>query len=157
MGKKIKKILITGALGQIGSGLKRNISNDTVREVIILDNLESRRYPSLFDLPTGVKFRFIKDDVTTADFGKHLAGVDLVIHLANTNFYEGSQKAQKGVELANLHKLKRIATACLENNVRLFFPSSTSVYVGQSAMVDETYQNLKPQNLYTQSKYACEK
>src|SRR3989338_11455145 len=77
------KILITGALGHIGASLIRNINNNLASEVILLDNLESRRFPSLYNLPKKkYKYRFIRDDILTADFDKYLKGVSIVIHLA---------------------------------------------------------------------------
>lgn len=159
MGKKIKKILITGALGQIGSGLIRSVS-DVATEVTTLDNLESRRYPSLFDLPKGVKFKFIRDDVAKADFDKLLSGVDLLIHLANTNFYENNQKAQKGVEKNNLQNLKRVANACLEAGLRIKFNSQTD-WVGStheiigSNVIDSAHQLQKGQYKDYKGKKLC--
>lgn len=154
---KKKKILITGGLGYIGSSLLRNLDKKIVGEVIILDNLVSQRYPSLFDLPKGFKFKFVKDDIMTADFGKHLSGVDAVIHLAAIVDAEGSYKIPKQVDKINYRGLKRVADACLTHNVRLFFPSTTSIYGSQSSIVDETCKELKPQSPYAESKLLAEK
>ena len=155
--KMKKKILITGALGHIGSSLLRNISKNVATEVIILDNLESRRYPSLFDLPKGFKFKFIRDDIVTADFGKYLTGVDIVIHLAALTDAEGTLKKPKQLRKVNFSGLTRIADACMARGVKLLFPSTTSVYGSQEEVVDERCNELKPQSPYAREKLNAEK
>ena len=47
-----EKIIITGGLGHIGSYLIRRILSENKKiNLIIVDNLSSQRYPSLFNLP----------------------------------------------------------------------------------------------------------
>src|SRR3989344_726062 len=157
MSSKAKKVLITGALGHIGSNLLRNIGKNVAREVIILDNLESRRYPSLFDLPKGFKFKFVRDDVVTADFGKYLTGVDIVIHLAALTDAEGTLKKPKQLRKVNFYGLIRVADACMVHGVKLLFPSTTSVYGSQDSIVDENCKELKPQSPYAREKLNAEK
>lgn len=158
MSSKIKKkILITGALGHIGSSQLRNIGKNVAKEVIILDNLESRRYPSLFDLPKGHKFKFIRDDITTANFSKYLTGVDIVIHLAALTDAEGTLKKPKQLRKVNYYGLMRIADACMAKGVKLLFPSTTSVYGSQDSIVDENCNELKPQSPYAKEKLNGEK
>jgi nucleoside-diphosphate-sugar epimerase len=154
--KKYNKILITGALGHIGSHLIRNLDRTTVRAAVLLDNLESQRFPSLYNLPKGFNFKFIKDDILTADFDKHLQGIDAVIHLAAITDAERSKQIPELVEAVNYEGLKRVADACLKAKVRLFYPSTTSVYGSQSSRVDETCQELKPQSPYAESKLKSE-
>lgn len=154
---RTKKILITGALGHIGSGLIRNLGKNVAKKVILLDNLESRRYPSLFGLPKGFKFKFVRDDVVTADFGKYLTGVDIVIHLAALTDAEGSHKIPKLVKKVNFHGLIRVADACMAGGVKLLFPSTTSVYGSQDSLVDETCKEIKPQSPYAEEKLKAEK
>lgn len=152
-----KKILITGALGHIGSSLLRNIDKNLVKEVTILDSLESRRYPSLFGLPKSIKFQFIRDDIVTADFSKYLIGVDIVIHLAALTDAEGTLKKPKQLRKVNFYGLVRVADACKARGVKLLFPSTTSVYGSQNSVVDENCNELKPQSPYAREKLNAEK
>ena len=57
------RILISGALGHIGSKLIHNICPGEFDEVRMIDNLSSQRYASLFNLTKGVNFKFIEDDI----------------------------------------------------------------------------------------------
>ncbi len=155
--KKYKNIVITGALGHIGSKLIRELNRDLTDRIILIDNLESQRFPSLYNLPKHFKYGFIRDDVLTFDFKKYLKdNVSLVIHLAAITDAERSHAIQEEVEAINFGGLKRVADACLENNVKLFFPSTTSVYGSQALRVDETCQELKPQSPYAESKIHSE-
>lgn len=131
------KILVTGALGHIGSRFIHSIKPGEFDDVIMLDNLATQRYCSLFDLPEGVKFRFYEDDICTADLDKYFAGVDIVLHFAAMTESAGSIDRQKEVEEVNLLGTERVAAACRKNGCRLFFPSSTSVYTSASEFLDE--------------------
>ena len=154
--KKYKKILITGALGHIGSNLIRNLDKSAVRDVVLMDNLESQRFPSLYKLPRGFNFKFIREDIMTADFSKYLSGIDAVIHLAAITDAEKSKQMPEQVEAVNYQGLRRVADACLKSKVPLLFPSTTSVYGSQSSLVDETCTELKPQSPYADAKLKSE-
>lgn len=157
MKKSKKKILITGALGHIGSRLIREISPKITEEIHMLDNLLTQRYASLFDLPKNFKYRFFEEDILTAPLEERLKDVSAVIHLAAITNAEASVGKEKEVEMVNFEGLKRVANACLEAKVPLLFPSSTSVYGSQSKLVDETCDELIPQSPYAESKLFAEK
>lgn len=152
-----KKILITGALGYIGSRLIRNLSPIIAKDVIILDNLANQRYPSLFGLPKGFSYKFIRENLTTVNLAEHLDGVDIVVHLANKNFYEKGLRIPKEIEIVNFLNLKRVADACLKKKVKLIFPSTTNIYGSRSSSVDEDCQELNPQTPHTREKLASER
>ena len=67
------RLLVTGALGHIGSRFIHSLKPGDLDEVVLLDNLYSQRYASLFDLPDGVPIRFVSEDVCTGDLEKLLA------------------------------------------------------------------------------------
>ena len=151
---KKKSVLVTGALGHIGSRLVREISPE-VGEVRMLDNMEAKRFPSLYDLPKGRKYTFVEADIRTANFDELLKGVDVVIHLAALSEAEKSVEYKNLVEEVNIKGLKRVVEACLKNKVRLIFPSTTSVYGDKIPLVSETGE-ISPQSPYADSKFRGE-
>lgn len=155
----MSKLLITGALGHIGSRLIHEIQPGEFEEVILFDNLFTQRYPSLFQLPEGVNFTFVEGDVMTADLDQLLTGVDFVIHLAAITNAEGSFDIQEKVEEVNFEGTVRIAEACVRTGSRLVFLSTTSVYGTQEEEVDEdcSESDLQPQSPYAKSKLKAEK
>ena len=77
------RILITGALGHIGSYLLYSIPKKIKCELIILDSFKTQRYSSLFNLPKNHKISFFEEDVRNINRLKNkLKHVDVVIHLA---------------------------------------------------------------------------
>ena len=57
------KIVVIGALGHIGSRLIRNLPNEFPNaEIVMIDNMKTQRYPSLFNLPKEGNYQFIEDD-----------------------------------------------------------------------------------------------
>lgn len=153
-----KTILVTGALGHIGSRLIRDISRAAVGRVILLDNFESQRYASLFDLPDDLQYRFLEADIRTADFASVFSEyrIGAVVHLAALTDAANSAGRAKEVMDVNLEGLKRVAEACRTAGIPLLFPSTTSVYGSQAERVDETSKELKPQSPYAESKLAAE-
>jgi nucleoside-diphosphate-sugar epimerase len=149
-----RRLLVTGALGHIGSQFIRSIQPGEFDEVVLLDNLSTQRYCSLFNLPAGVPYRFVEADVLGPDFERHLKGMDVVVHLAAITNAAGSFEIQDEVERVNLVGTQRVAAACAEHGARLVFLSTTSVYGTQAAVVDE---NCRPDELKPQSPYATSK
>jgi UDP-glucose 4-epimerase len=155
----MSKILITGALGHIGSGLIHQIKPGEYEEVVLLDNMFTQRFPSLFNLPKGVNFRFIEEDVLKANLVECLTGIGAVIHLAAITNAEGSFDIQEKVEEVNFDGTRRIAEACMVTGTKLIFLSTTSVYGTQQEIVDENCPEteLQPQSPYAKSKMKAEK
>lgn len=149
------KIVVTGALGHIGSRLVREIGAHTDEpEIVMIDNMLTQRYPSLFDMPKSSRYHFIEGDVTELDMGALVEGADAVIHLAAITDAAGSFDRKDMVEKNNYNGTEAVARACLANHVPLIYPSSTSVYGTQAKIVDEncTAEELQPQSPYAETK-----
>src|SRR3990170_4157072 len=103
------KLLITGGLGHIGSKLVRTLPN----EILLVDNLLTQRYCSLFGLPKNVKFLEMDFDDIIEDL---LNQVDVIVHLAAiTNAAESFEKT-KEIEEINIVKTKRLIDKCTKLN-----------------------------------------
>ena len=153
------KLLITGALGHIGSRLIHSLQPGEFSEVVLFDNFATQRYSTLFNLPEGVPFRLVEADVCTADLELLFAGMDVVIHLAAITNAAGSFEIQDQVERVNYDGTERVARACAATGARLVFLSTTSVYGVQGEVVDEfcPIDHLKPQSPYADSKIRSER
>lgn len=149
------RFVVTGALGHIGSRLIRELPQSFPdAEIVMLDDLSTQRFPSLFDLPSTARYRFVECDVTTYDLGSLIAGADAVIHLAALTDAAGSFERRDQVERVNFVATSRVSAACLAHSVPLVVPSSTSVYGSQKSVVDEDCapEDLKPQSPYAETK-----
>lgn len=153
------KIVVTGALGHIGSRLIRALPDAFPgAEIVMIDNLATQRYASLFDLPAHGKYRFLEADVMTADLAGVFAGSSVVIHLAAITNAAGSFANRDQVELVNHHGTERVALACATTGAKLVYLSSTSVYGTQNEVVAEdcSADELKPQSPYAEAKLSGE-
>jgi len=148
------KIMVTGGLGHIGSHLIRNIEHSNIEEILVVDNLSTQRYPSLFCLPEHQKFKFKEEDVNSKNLDYLISESDIIIHLAATTNAELSVDKVKEVERTNIDGLKNIAQMCVKHNKKIIFPSTTSVYGKQEGEVDESCDEneLRPQSPYAESK-----
>jgi nucleoside-diphosphate-sugar epimerase len=152
------RLVITGALGHIGSHFIRGLRPGDYAEVVLLDNLSTQRYCSLFDLPEGVPFQFIEDDIRTANLERLFEGVDVVLHLAAVTDAANSFQVQETIFNVNCQGAERVARACAVCGCKLIFPSTTSVYGMQTMIVDEEcpLKELRPQSPYAESKLRTE-
>lgn len=154
------KFVITGALGHIGSHVLRQLPLAYPGcTLVLLDNLMTQRYSSLFDLPTSADYQFHELDVTEADLDAHIAGAEMVLHLAAITNAAGSFSNQAEVENNNFHATRQVAAACGRQAVPLLHLSSTSVYGTQEATVAEdcSESELQPQSPYAETKLREEK
>ena len=153
------KIVVTGALGHIGSRLIRALPDFfPSADIIMVDDLSTQRYCSLFNLPAKGRYRFLEADVMNAELDVIFSGADVVIHLAAITNAAGSFEIADQVEKVNFKGTELVAQACLRTGSALMFFSSTSVYGTQAEVVDEecSLEELKPQSPYADSKLRSE-
>lgn len=149
------KIVVTGALGHIGSRLIRELPVwHPGCEIVMADNMSAQRYCSLFDLPAGARYRFVEADVIKADLAPLLAGADAVFHLAAITNAAASFEIAQELERNNFQATEKVARACLAAKAPLVYLSSTSVYGTSAAEIDEdcSEDELKPQSPYAETK-----
>ena len=149
------KIVITGAIGHIGSYLIRFLAVEFPKsEIVMIDNMMTQRFPSLFNLPILAQYRFIEGDVTQINLNKYIKKADVVIHLAAITDAAGSFDKAGLIEANNYQATLKVAEACLICNTKLLTLSSTSVYGTQNNVVNEdcSIDELKPQSPYAATK-----
>jgi UDP-glucose 4-epimerase len=122
------KIAVTGALGHIGSYLIRHlVVQFPSAKIVIIDNMMTQRFPSLFNLPAEGNYHFIGEDVKDMDLNKEFSDINVVLHLAAITDAAGSFERAKELEANNYQSTLKVANACAENGSSLIALSSTSV------------------------------
>jgi UDP-glucose 4-epimerase len=149
------KIVVTGALGHIGSGLIRQLPFAFPDAgIVMIDNMMTQRYASLFNLPAIGRYQFVESDVRKIDLPLVFDGADAVVHLAAITDAAGTFDRGAELEANNFDATAKVAAACRQTGARLIHLSSTSVYGTQNAIVAEDCapEELKPQSPYAQTK-----
>ena len=130
--------MVTGALGHIGSSLIRTLpAQFPGTEIVLIDNLSTQRYPSLFNLPAAGRYRFVELDVRSADLRSFFDAAHVAVHLAAKTDAAGSVNDAAAVESNNYQATEKVAAACIETGTSMIHLSSTSVYGTQAATVSE--------------------
>ncbi|MCE7995863.1 MAG: NAD-dependent epimerase/dehydratase family protein [Roseivirga sp.] len=149
------RVLVTGGLGYLGSGLIRILKETSkVEEIVVLDNQRSGRIEAFYGL-NDPRFRYIDGDISDVyDLDFALEGVDCLIHLAalvNTplGVYDGSALYTNNIN--GTEALMEKAKAAGVSDV--IFASSLSVY-GPVDQEGKVHFGLSP---YPKSKLAAEK
>ena len=153
-------LLITGCCGHIGSYLADNIYKiKKIKKTILIDNIKSNRFCSLFNLSKSNKLKFYLRDVNKKNSLNDFKNINYVIHCASMTNAEKSFGKEKEMYKNNIDCLKNVINFCKKNNSKLIHLSSTSVYGKQTDIVDENCEEkyLKPQSPYADIKLIEEK
>lgn len=149
------KFVVTGALGHIGSAVIRALpAMRPGAEIVMIDNLSTQRYASLFALPSIGRYRFLDLDARAADLRLAFEGAHAVVHLAAKTDAASSVNDAAAVERNNYEATEKVAAACIATGARMIHLSSTSVYGTQKETVSEdcSAEELKPQSPYAETK-----
>ena len=153
-------LLITGACGHIGSYLAENVYKiKKIKKTILVDNLESNRFCSLFKLDKKNKLEFHLRNIEKENSLNDFKNIKYVIHCASMTNAEKSFGKEDLMYKNNIDCLKTVIKFCKKYNAKLFHLSSTSVYGKQADLVDENCEEkyLKPQSPYADIKLIEEK
>ena len=153
-------LLITGCCGHIGSYLADNIYKiKKIKKTILVDNIKSNRFCSLFNLSKNNKLKFYLRNVNKKNSLNDFKNINYVIHCASMTNAEKSFGKEKEMYKNNIDCLKNVIHFCKKNNSKLIHLSSTSVYGKQTDIVDENCEEkyLKPQSPYADIKLIEEK
>jgi UDP-glucose 4-epimerase len=154
----MKKILVTGGAGFIGSNLVSHLI-EKGHSVIVLDNLSSGKLENLSAVRNSPNFHFIQGDIQDkAALHEAFRGVDAVAHLAALIDVSASViDPSKTHEVNVTGTLNLLQAAEKENTVNRFvFASSTAVYGDAEVLPIKENTALRPISPYAASKVAGE-
>jgi UDP-glucose 4-epimerase len=152
----MKRILVTGGLGFIGSNLvDRLISTD---EVTVLDDLSSGRIGNVSQHLENPKFRLVRGSILNASMlDEAIEGANAVVHLAAVVSVALSIEKPLLVHKVNVEGTFNVLQSCLKHSVeKLVFASSAAVYGNDLTPPIREDCQLNPSNLYGATKEAGE-
>ncbi len=160
----VKKILLTGGAGFIGSNLTANLLEDENCFVTAIDNFDTfydrdikENNISLFK--SKKNYLFIEEDILNVNENEVLKNIsfDLVIHIAAKAGVRPSIQNPELYYLNNVIGTKCILNWCVKNSVKkIIFASSSSVYGINKNLPWSESENLLPISPYAETKLHCE-
>jgi len=155
----MKKILVTGGAGYIGSVLVRLLLAEGYH-VRVLDNLRFGG-ESIVDLLNDPRFNFLKGDIrNAADCERAVSGMDAVCHLAAIVGDPACAREPDLARATNLEAAKSLYEIANRAGVKRFVFASTCSNYGKmkdaTSYVDEESE-LAPVSIYAETKVAFEK
>jgi nucleoside-diphosphate-sugar epimerase len=154
--RSIRKVLVVGGAGYIGSGLVRDLIDDGYK-VRVLDSLIFGDEP-IRDLYGHPALELIQGDFRhITPVVKAVKGVDAVIHLGAIVGDPACAVNEEETLGTNLAATRLLADVCRASNVsRVLFASTCSVYGAAPETVDEK-SSLNPVSLYAATKIDSER
>lgn len=151
-------ILVTGCIGMIGYNVCMKLLNDTAVKTVIGVDIGKGLRESEFLLRRYQNFKYYKLDIGNYNALKDIFNkykIDLVYHFAALACEGLSYYSRSEFYHTNTIGTGNIVSLCVENNCRLVYTSSMSVYGDQIPPFHET-MDYRPQDPYAISKTASE-
>ncbi|HUL74539.1 MAG TPA: NAD-dependent epimerase/dehydratase family protein [Vicinamibacterales bacterium] len=153
--RPLKRVLITGGAGFIGSNVARLVREETNAEVIVLDNLTSGYRENL----SGLSAAFVHGDVRhEAVVREAIAGCDTVFHLAASVGNKRSiDNPIQDSEINVLGTLRVLEAARHAGVAKLVFSSSAGIFGELKTLPIREDHPVEPDTPYGASKLCAEK
>jgi dTDP-glucose 4,6-dehydratase len=156
----MKKVLVTGAAGFIGSHLTEALAKRGDRVRVLIRYTSSNSWGWLESLEPGLQSQLevVRGDLKDADaVGKAVRGVDLVYHLGALIAIPYSYVHPNDFVQTNIAGTTHVLQACLDHSARLIHTSTSEVYgTARRVPIDEDHP-LQAQSPYSASKIAADK
>ena len=153
----MKKALVTGGLGFIGSHLVDRVLENGW-QVVVLDNLLTGTLENLSHQKNNPKVQIVEGDIRDLEAVKKASqGCDAVFHMAAHALMRASLTDHRVDLDYNLIGTLNVLEAMIANNIHDFIFASTSALYGEAAITPtpEEYIGIQT-SLYGASKLACE-
>ena len=150
----MKKILVTGGAGYIGSHITEQLIKLN-KNVVILDNLKTG-----YKLLINKKAKFIKGDIQNIKLVRKIIKeneINTIIHLAGLIDVLESGRNKKKYYKNNILGTLNLVKACKKSSIKYFIFSSSAGVYGNIPKACKESMNLKPINYYAYTKMKCEK
>ncbi|MBS0625115.1 MAG: NAD-dependent epimerase/dehydratase family protein [Verrucomicrobia bacterium] len=145
----MKRVLITGIAGFIGSNLAMRLQEEGDFEIIGIDNL-SAGLPE--QIPQGIEFHRL--DIRSDRIYPLFKNVDFVFHLAGKNCIADCQADPVETADINVRGSVNVFEAAKQANVKkVIYAESSSIYEGSSILPTPECE-AKPNSFYATSKWA---
>ena len=123
------RVLVIGGAGFVGSHLVDQLTQEPVREIVVLDNLVRGTRANLGQALQDHRVRLIEGSITDREvLGTVMAGTDYVFHLAALWLYECVHQPRAALEVNVVGTYNVIDAAHQAGVKKIVFSSSASVY-----------------------------
>ena len=147
-----KKILVTGAAGFLGGHLIRALMETDV-QITAVDIAEpNRQLLEQYDK----RINWIQANVVTDDLSRHLAGIDVVYHLAGKALAGTSEHIFKELVRLNVDGTRNMVKASADAGVKRFIHISSAAVCGSSGNRVVGEGDIRPSASYGLSKLRSE-
>lgn len=153
----MKKVLITGAGGFIGSNMVEFLLKNTDFFIYGIDNfINGRENENFIKNLISERFQFLEDDFIDFDFSKK--EIEIVYHFAAIPSVPYSVDFPVQTDLNNINKTVKLLKLCSDYKIKKFvFSSSSSVYGEPSEIPTSEHSDEIPKTPYAIQKLAIEK
>ena len=153
----MRRVVVTGALGYLGTKLIEKLSAVPQVEILAIDRVQAAHLDAAPVVSRG-RVRLIDGDILDLPLDRHFEQVTTVYHLAAEVPPGAGSSDPATMYRVNVDGTRRVAEACADRGCHLVYPSTTSVYAksGGTVLESDAHRWLGPQTAYAESVFRAE-